>query len=153
MAKRVVVGVIGVVLGIAVGMGFMMSLHLASTLIYPLPEGVTFTGQDPENVARMKEWFGTLPAGAFLVATICHGLGCVVGAIVAMFVSGRRSLVPAVIIGVVFTACGAMNLSSLPHPAWFPFIDLPVYLVFALVAGLLLKRKGAEETQATTPEA
>ena len=101
--------------------------------------------QEPENVARLNEWFGTLPASAFFLAIACHGLGCMAGAFVAMFVSGRRSLVPPLVVGVFFTACGIMNLSSIPHPSWFPFADLPIYLVLALVAGLLLKQKGDEE--------
>ncbi len=141
MAKRALFGVIGVVLGIVAGMIFMMSLHMASTLVYALPEGVDFMSQEPENQARLNEWFGTLPTGAFLLATACHGLGCMAGAFVAMLVSGRRSLIPPLVVGVFFTGCGIMNLSSVPHPAWFPFVDLPVYLVLALVAGLLLKRK------------
>lgn len=142
MGKRVLFDTLGVVLGIAAGMIFMMSLHWASTFVYPLPEGVDFMSQEPENQARLKEWFGTLPTGAFLLATVCHGLGCMVGAFVAMLVSGRRSLVPPLVVGVFFTVCGIMNLSSVPHPAWFPFVDLPVYVVLAIVAGLLLKPKG-----------
>lgn len=150
MAKRALFGVLGVVLGIVAGMIFMMSLHMASTLVYPLPEGVDFMSQEPENQARLNEWFGTLPTGAFFVATACHGLGCMAGAFVAMLVSGRRSLIPPLVVGVFFTGCGIMNLSSVPHPAWFPFVDLPVYLVLALVAGILLERKGGDEAQAVT---
>jgi len=150
MAKRVFFGVIGVVLGIVAGMIFMMSLHLATTLVYPLPEGVDFMSQEPENQARLKEWFGTLPTGAFLLAIACHGLGCMAGAFVAMVVSGRRSLVPPLIVGVFFTTCGIMNLSSIPHPSWFPFADLPIYLVLALVAGVLLKRRCSDGEPATT---
>ena len=143
MARRIIFGVIGVLLGVVAGMSFMMFLHLASTLIYPLPDGVSFMGQEPENLERLKEWFGTLPAGAFVLATACHGLGCMAGAIVAMIVSGRTSLVPAVIIGLFFTLGGIMNLSSVPHPPWFPYVDIPVYIVLAVVAGLLLlKRPG-----------
>jgi hypothetical protein len=141
MGKRVLFGVLGVVSGIVAGMIFMMSLHWASTFVYPLPEGVDFMSQEPGNQARLNEWFGTLPTGAFLLATTCHGLGCMAGAFVAMLVFGRRSLIPPLVVGVFFTGCGIMNLSSVPHPAWFPFVDLPVYLVLALVAGLLLKRK------------
>jgi hypothetical protein len=71
------------------------------------------------------------------------------GAFVAMFVSGRRSLVPPLIVGAFFTLGGIMNL-SLPHPSWFAFVDLPLYLVLALAAGRLLKRKGDEEAPAAT---
>jgi hypothetical protein len=149
MAKQVVLGVLGVVLGIAAGMIFMMTLHMATTFAYPLPEGVDFMSQEPENQARLKEWFGTLPTGAFLLAIACHGLGCMAGAFMAMLVAGRRSLIPPLIVGVFFTVCGIINLSSIPHPSWFPFADLPVYLVLALVAGLLLKRKASDGAPAT----
>ncbi len=148
MARRVIFGVLSVVLGIVAGMIVMMSLHMASTLVYPLPEGVDFMGQDAENQARLKEWFGTLPTGAWLLAIASHGLGCMAGAFVAMLVSGRRSLVPPLVVGAFFTMCGIVNLSSLPHPSWFAFADLPIYLVLALVAALLLKRKADEEAPA-----
>lgn len=148
MAKTIIFGVIGVVLGIVLGMVFMMALHMASTFVYPLPEGVDFMSQEPENQARLKEWFGTLPAGAYLLATVCHGLGCMTGAVVAMLITGRQSLVTPVIVGVFFTVCGIMNLSELPHPSWFPIVDLPAYLIFAIVAGLVLKRKPNEEAPA-----
>lgn len=153
MAKQVLISVLGVVLGIVIGMAFMISLHMASTLVYPLPESVSFMDDSPENMARLHEWFGTLPTGAFLLATVCHGLGCMSGAIVAMLITGRRSLVTPIIVGVVFTLCGIMNLSSIPHPSWFPFVDVPIYLVLAVVAGILLKRKPDEESTATAQQA
>ncbi|MFT5328232.1 MAG: hypothetical protein ACI8P0_006145, partial [Planctomycetaceae bacterium] len=88
------------VLGIAVGMAFMMFLHLTTTFVYPLPDGVTFTDGGEENMARMHEWFGTLPTTAWLLATACHGLGCMSGAVIAMLISGRRSLTTSIIVGV-----------------------------------------------------
>jgi len=142
MGKRILLGVLGVVFGIVAGMIFMMFLHWATTFVYPLPEGVDFMSQEPEDQERFKEWAATLPTGAFLLATVCHGLGCLAGAVVAMLVAGRRSLIPALVVGVFFTACGVMNLSAVPHPAWFAYVDLPVYLILALVAGVLLKRQG-----------
>lgn len=138
--KQILLSVTGVVLGIVVGMIAMMCLHMASALVYPLPEGADFMDSSPENQERLQEWFRTLPAGAFLLATLSHGLGCMSGAFVAMFVSGRRTLVAPVIVGVFFTLGGIMNLSSVPHPAWFPIVDLPVYLVLAVIAGRMLKR-------------
>ena len=141
MGKRLLLGTLGVVVGVPAGMVVMMVLHMASTLAYPLPEGVSFMSQEPENLARLNEWFAALPAGAFLLATACHGLGCLAGAVVAMLISGRRSVIPPLVVGVFFTLAGIMNLSSVPHPPWFPFVDLPSYLAFAVLAILLLKRK------------
>jgi len=148
MVKRVFLGAIGVLVGIVAGMIVMMALHLATTFVYPLPDGVDFMSQEPANMARLQEWFATLPTGAFLLATVCHGLGCMAGALVAMFVSGRTSLLPPLIVGAFFTIGGIMNLSSIPHPSWFPFVDIPIYFVVAVLAGLLLRRKASEPASA-----
>ena len=125
--------IVGLVVGAIVGMVVMMGLHLASTLIYVPPEDVEFMSQEPENLERMNEWFRSLPAGAFIVAALCHGLGCLAGAMTAMFIAGRHSLVAPLIIAAFFTLGGIMNMQELPHPGWFPFLDLPIYFVLVWV--------------------
>lgn len=147
MKNPILISTLGVVLGVVFGMAFMMFLHWTTTFVYPLPDGVSFMDSSNENMARLHEWFGTLPTTAWLLATVCHGLGCMSGAVVAMLICGRRSLATPLIVGVVFTLCGIMNLSSLPHPFWFPFVDVPIYLAFALVAGVLLKQKARESPE------
>lgn len=149
MGKTLLISIAAVVLGAIVGSFVMMGLHMASWLVYPIPEGIDFMSQEKENVEKLHAWFKTLPAGAFLLATLAHGLGCMAGAVVAMLITGRRALWPAIVIGVFFTVGGIMNLSSIPHPAWFPFVDLPIYLLLALVAGVLLKRSANEPVPAT----
>ena len=144
MGKQILLGIGGVILGIIFGMIVMMGLHAASWLVYPVPDDVSMFSQDPENLEKMRAWMNSLPAGAFLLATLAHGLGAMSGAAVAMLVSGRRALWPAIVIGGFFTVGGIMNLSSIPHPSWFPFVDLPIYLLLALVAGVLLKRSANE---------
>lgn len=150
MKNPVLFSVLGAVAGIVFGMGFMMFLHWTTTFVYPLPEGVDFMSQEPENMTRLHEWFGTLPTTAWLLASACHGLGCMSGAAIAMLISGRRSLITPIIVGCVFTLCGIMNLSSMPHPSWFPYVDMPIYLILALTAGNMLKRK--PEKVHTTPD-
>ena len=146
MAIRIVVNVLAVVIGIVLEMVFMMMLHIASTLVYPLPEGVDFMSADAENQTRLNEWFASLPGGAFLLAALCHGLGCMSGAILATLIAGRRTMIPAIIVGLFFMIGGIMNLSAIPHPPWFPIVDLPVYLLGALLAGRWLLRKEAKDT-------
>ena len=68
MAKRIILGVIGVVVGIVLGMIAMMGFHLASTLLYPLPEDVSFFSQDPANVKKMNGMLskpGSIPRFSF----------------------------------------------------------------------------------------
>ncbi len=141
MNKQVVLGIVGVFVGIVAGMIFMFMLHFGSLLIYPLPEGVDMMSQEPENQKKFMAYLESAPAGAFVLAALSHGLGCMMGAVVATLISRRKSLIPAMVIGAFFTLGGIMNILNIPHPSWFPFVDLPIYLIFAIVAGLLLRRK------------
>ena len=68
-------------------------------------------------------------------------------AVVATLISGRNSLIPAIVIGIFFTVGGVANLSSIPHPAWFPVVDLPLYLLLAVVAGKMLRKPTPEAVQ------
>lgn len=140
MGKRILMGVLGVVVGMIAGMVLMMGVHAASWLVYPIPDHLDPSSSDPATQEAFRAWIGTLPAGAFVLAVVAHGLGAMSGAAVAMFVSGRRSLVPALVVGALFTVAGIMNVAMIPHPAWFPFVDLPAYLLLALLAGKLLAR-------------
>lgn len=146
MAKKVVVWVVAVLVGTVVGMCVMMALHRASALVYPIPPGLDLMSQDPAQQALMKAWFATLPAGAFVMATAAHGLGCLSGAVLATLIVRRRSIVPAILVGAGFTVAGIMNLAEIPHPAWFAFVDLPIYLAPAALVARLLTRMNPPPT-------
>lgn len=153
MMKRILVGSVATVLGIVGGMIFMMLLHMASTVVYPLPEGVDFMSPDPENQAKFKEWLATLPAGAFLLAAASHAGGCLIGVVVAMLVSRRTMVVPAVLVGLFFTVSGIANLFSIPHPMWFPFVDLPGYIIAAGFAVVMLRKTTSLSSEQTETSA
>lgn len=138
--KTKILGIAGVAIGLFAGMALMMGLHMASGLVYPPPEGVDLMGETPAQQAAVVAWIATLPAGAMLLAILAHGLGCMGGAALATLISGRRAWWPAIVVGVLFTIAGIMNLSSVPHPWWFPYLDLPIYMLLALLAGRLLIR-------------
>ena len=115
-----------------------MACHYAAMPLYPPPEGLDV--MDPAQEAQVHAWMATLPGGAFVVAMLCHWIGTAAGAVIAMFLTGRKVLLPALIIGALFTLLGIMNVTSVPHPAWFPFVDIPGYLPAAALAGFLLRK-------------
>lgn len=148
--KSVLLGTVGVVVGFVAGMVCMIAVHLVSFLIWPMPEGIDMFSQEPENMERLSEWMVSLPLTAWLFAVLAHGIGSFSGAIVATLISGRRSIVPAVVSGILFTLAGVANLMKMDdhpdHPDWFAYVDTPIYLVFALIAWALLRK--APEPQA-----
>jgi hypothetical protein len=130
--------VLGVILGFVGGSAAMMACHYATMPLYPPPDGLDV--MDPGQREAVQEWMKTLPDGAFVVAALCHWLGTAVGAAIAMFVAGRHSIRPALVIGVLFTVAGIMNVMQVPHPTWFPFVDAPGYLIVAWLVGKALVR-------------
>lgn len=139
MGKMILMTALGVLLGGLVGTVVMMGCHFATMPMYPPPEGLDV--MDPEQKEAVSEWMKTLPGGAFVVAALCHWIGTAAGAAIAMLITGRRTLLPALLVGVLFTIAGIGNLMQIPHPEWFPFVDLPGYLLVALLVGTYLVRK------------
>ncbi len=133
----------GLVLGFLAGSVAMMLCHFATMPLFPPPDGVE--PWNPDHREQVLEWMKTLPDSAFIVAAFCHWIGATVGALVGMLVGGRGSMLPAWLVGGAFTIAGIMNLAQAPHPAWFPFVDLPGYLIVAFLVGRLLLRRPAAD--------
>ena len=131
--------ILAVVVGFLVGSAVMMGMHMATAGLYPPPEGLDV--YDPDQREAVKEWMKTLPDGAFVVAAIAHWIGCAAGVAIAMLITLRRSMRPAWILGGLFLVAGIINVSQVPHPGWFPFVDIPGYLVVAWLVGTCMLRK------------
>lgn len=138
MGKTILKTVLAVVAGGVIGSVVMMLCHFATMPLYPPPEGLDV--MDPEQREAVTAWMGTLPDGAFVVAALCHWIGTAAGAVVAMLITRRRSLRPAFLVGVLFTLAGVYNVTMMPHPTWFPYVDFPGYLIAALLIGKLMVR-------------
>jgi hypothetical protein len=138
-------GVVAVIVGMIAGMILMNVLHFASTTVYPVPEDVDMYSTEPAERKKVAAWVETLPAGAFVWALLAHGLGAMSGAAVATLLAKRRSLVPGLVVGALFTIGGIFNLMAIPHPTWFMILDVPIYLVLAYLAGRWLRRPDGAE--------
>ena len=128
--------ILGLIVGFVVGSVVMMACHFATMPLYPPPEGLDV--MDPAQREEVKAWMETLPAGAYVVAALCHWIGAAAGAVVALLLTQRKDRLPALLMGALFLLAGIANLLSVPHPAWFPFVDLPGYLVVGWLMGRLL---------------
>lgn len=140
---RILLAIAGVLVGVVAGSIAMMAVHLVSMSVYPPPEGVDPMSWDEEMREKVVAWVATLPAGAWLFAWLAHQVGNLVGAAVATLISGRRSIVPAMVIGAWFTLGGVMSAIQMESPAWFYVIDWPLYLVGAFCVARLLRREAA----------
>ena len=87
------------------------------------------------------------PLGAMLLVIISHAMGSFIGAVVATLLSQISKWKNStafkyqwLVIGLIFTYAGWMNLQELTHPDWFK-IDLLFYLPAAYLGYKLVAKR------------
>jgi len=136
-----------VIFGTILGMIIMMMFHYLSMLIYPLPEGIIFPAKTDEEIKSFNIYLETAPSGSFVLAMISHLLGVLFASIIGCKIfkskawsKRTKSTLTIIIIGIIFTITGFMNLQNIPHPYWFK-IELLLYIPFAFLGYKLIAKK------------
>jgi len=126
MIRNIIALVVGLALGMVVNLA-LVSLNMS--LLHPMPAGSSMS--DP---VQFQAYLDTLPATAFLVAVLAHLGQAFVGGWVAARLCTTRPVVFAMIIGAISLAGGISMMATYKGPDWM-FIELPLYLVVAWLAG------------------
>ncbi len=126
-----------VVVGVLAGSALNFALIQANTLFFPLPEGVTYSDQE-----AFAAYVAGLPDAAFVLPLIAHLAQAFVGGLIAARL-GTRPVVAALAVGVLSLLGGIANALMIEPPAWM-WLEMPLYLVLAWVAGDLERRRRAK---------
>ena len=88
---------------------------------------------DTADIASLKTFMKNAPAGSLAIVLLAHAAGAMVsGWLIGRFVlSSQRML--AMIVGLVWTFFGVINLVLIPHPLWFTIADVCVYFPMTLL--------------------
>jgi len=113
----------------------IMLFHVPAMVLYPFPEGL-----DMADTEAFGSYVSTLPAPAFLMVLAAHAGGAFVASLVYRALKRRPGFYEAIAIGGIFTICGIINLTMIPHPAWFAVLDTISYIPAALLAAALYHR-------------
>lgn len=129
-------GLLAVVVGFIAGSAVNMGLILLGARLVPAPPGLDTTTSEGLAAAMPL-----LQPVHFLFPFLAHALGTLAGAWVATLVVGRRSPVPAAVIGLLFLAGGIASCLMLPAPRWFEVLDVVfAYLPFAWLGHRLARK-------------
>ena len=101
-------------LGVIVGAVLISLLQYVNLRFFPLPEGL-----DPKDREAMTAYIATLPAGAFAGVLLSYFVGVAAGTWLTARISANSHARQALMVGMLFLVASVLNLSSLPHPAWF----------------------------------
>ena len=127
--------VFGIAVGIFVGSLCNMGIGFANTLIFPMPEGISFSDAfNEETKQAVLDWIGSLPQTAFILVLVAHLSQAFVGGLIAGLISKNHVRVAAMVVGCVTLLGGVMNMMTVPAPVWL-WIEMPLYLVCAWWAG------------------
>ena len=128
--------ILAVVVGVVIGSFAIMIVEGFSHFLYPYPEGL-----DHSDQKAMAAYVATLPNAAILFVVLAHAVGAFVMAVVTTLIATSRQLLLSFVGGLVLMAGGVAMMFKIPHPDWFPFVDLLVYLPFAWFGSYLITRK------------
>ena len=122
-----------VMAGLIIGSAVNMSLILLNTssLMYPLPPGVSF--DDPE---AFGDYIASLPLGAYVLVFAAHfGQALVGGYVAARIGSSERTMLLSQVIGLLTMGGAVINNLSIPSIPKWTWIEVPFYPVMAWIAG------------------
>ncbi|WP_312370900.1 hypothetical protein [Stenotrophomonas sp.] len=129
-------GLLAVVLGLVAGSAVNMGLILLGGQLVPPPAGA-----DTSTTEGLQAAMPLFEARHFLFPFLAHALGTFAGALLATWVAGRISKVPALLVGLLFLAGGIASCFMLPAPRWFEALDVVLaYLPFAWLGHVLVRR-------------
>ena len=126
-----------VIVGLAGGMAVNMLIVMLSTVLYPMPEGVSFNDRE-----GLEAYIETLPFTAFLIVMLAHLGQALVGGWIAAIISRNAPMLVAMIVGSLSMIAGIYNLATMPIPAWM-WVEVPLYLIAAYAAAKMALSRNA----------
>ena len=128
--------VLPVVVGAMSGMILITVGEIGLHMLYPLPAGT-----DLYDVDSVAKYIGHLPATAFVFELLIYIVSSFLAGLLSSLLSKRESARPPVVVGIVLTLAGLYNVINLPQPLWFSVLNLIVYLPFAYLGFLVVRKK------------
>jgi len=118
--------VLATLAGIGTAIILIFSGEGLSGRLFPMPDAAG-------NKEALAKAMSLMPIGFFIFLLVNYAIAAFLAAWVATRISGKETITPVVIIAILLTAGGLLNLSEIPHPLWFSCCNIPEY---ALMAGL-----------------
>ena len=100
--------------GVVLAFVLIFTAQLIRSKVYPPPAGLDFNDR-----AAMSAYVRDMPMGALIAVLLGYFIGVCAGAWLATRISVSRHARQGMMVGVLFFVASLVNLSNIPHPAWF----------------------------------
>lgn len=128
--------ILSVILGFIVASIVIFAFEWIGTYLHPSLQHI-----DPKDPKAIADMMNQMPFTAFLWLLFGYVVGSFVGGLTATMISGRQNFIPSIIVGIILTAGGIINVVTIPHPFWFVVISNLAYLPFAWFGYLAVRHK------------
>jgi len=125
----------GVVVGLLVAFIIFIGFQTLNLAIFPLPDGVT-----PNDHDAFEAFISKLPITAFIIVLAGYMVGSLAGGYTGAKFAQTKWKTIGLVIGVILTIGGAMNVLSIPHPTWFVVLNLVLFVPMAWLGAMLAGR-------------
>mgnify|MGYP000664889487 CR=1 FL=1 len=125
-------------IGLIAAFVIMMALEILGHVLFPLP--VKLSTSDAEAIAKN---FHLIPIGAYLSVVFAHGIGLLIGLIIARAIDKETLYAQYLLAGFLLLGTIA-NLAQIPHPLWFTIADVGVVLA---IGALVIYNAHKKRTQ------
>lgn len=123
---------LGIVAGVLVQGLLVAGVEFASSLLFPLPDGL-----DPTNMSQLADYLrsGSVPVVSQLFVVVAYIVGAFGGAFVATRIAHHRGFIPALVIGQLSLVFVIWNVVVLPHALWMAVLSVLVPMPSAWAGG------------------
>lgn len=117
--------------------GFVIYLsQMLIKLWFPLPQDV-----DSGNMDSMKTYILNAPAGSLALVIVSHALASFVsGWLISNFARSNLSFLT-LLVGLMWTLFGVVNIVLIPHPIWFSIADTCVFLPMTILGSRISNQR------------
>lgn len=129
--------VLPVVVGAMIGM-ILIVLGEKSVVYmkYPPPADTDFY-----DATSLGAYIKMLPTAAFIMLLGIYALCSFIAGIICTLIAGRRSVIPAIAVGIALTISGIYYMFTMPQPGWYSLASMFTYLPFVYLGYLIVRKK------------
>ena len=128
--------ILALILGIIIGGFINKSLIDISDSVIAIPEGF-----DNTTIEGIKSSIHLLEPKHFIFPFLAHGVGTLIGALVAGLIAATHKLKFALAIGALFLTGGIMMVVMAGGPMWFIIVDLTLAYIPMAYLGFIISNR------------
>ena len=131
--------ILSIIAGTLLATAIMFLLELLYAKVATLPPGVSVA--DLKDPLKAKAAMAKMPTSAFVGILVIYAFSAFVGGITATLCAGKKSAVPALVMGFILLASGIMDGVQMAEPMWFMVIMSAAFLVFSWLGFVVVRNR------------